>query len=192
MYKNKLLIARPCLTDPVFSKKVVLIVYSEDDGTVGFILNGEPVGKVAFGRIEALDDAPVNSKEAEEKVNRGLMEAVFMRYGGPCGQEMIMLHNYEEFADKDEEESEYDLGITYKDQNEALNFIGEGIYFGGPEIFARICTEYPDERKFLFLSGTAKWGPDQLESEIEMGAWDVIDADPEIVFDPERIAELVS
>ena len=59
-----------------------------------------------------------------------------------------------------------------------------GVYLGTSSQFER-ATEAPTElsEKFRVFTGYAGWGPDQLEAEMEEGAWIVLPATGEVLFD---------
>lgn len=72
----------------------------------------------------------------------------------------------------------------------------DGLYFGNPAVFCSILksrNEDPSRNKWKFFSGHAAWAPDQLQDEIDEGAWTVIeDVDPsEIFFDDAEVIRLV-
>ena len=72
----------------------------------------------------------------------------------------------------------------------------DGLYFGSPPVFCNIlksaCND-PSRNKFKFFSGHAAWAVDQLQNEIDEGAWTVIeDVDPaEIFFDKDAVNDLI-
>jgi putative AlgH/UPF0301 family transcriptional regulator len=209
-YKNKFFAACPKVTDPDFVSRIILIVDSDEEkGEKGLILNGNPIGKIAFGIMPNMDDMPANVGEVKEKVKSGQMDSEFIYIGGPCDTGMIMLHNHEDIFREcyENNEEKYDLGISYQesddDEFEEREFdpnfdanpeIVEGLYFGGPEILGQIYETYPDQRdrRCLFLMGSAKWASGQFEEEINQGFWEEIeDIDPELLFDRKEVEKLV-
>lgn len=148
-----------------------------------------------------------------------------MYYGGPCEfPGLYFIHGYEEFfdatfedAENAEDEPEFDLGIpksfNISGEDNYSNFYGEenndfaspletkvimdGLYFGSPAVFCKVLKSTRKDRikKFKFLSGHAVWSEGQLQDEIDLGAWTVIDdndVDPsEIFFDKEAMNDLI-
>ena len=60
----------------------------------------------------------------------------------------------------------------------------DDVYWGGA--FEPICEGVEaglfDAERFRFFVGYSGWGPGQLDSEVDEGAWIVLDGDPEIAF----------
>ncbi len=92
--------------------------------------------------------------------------------GGPCQftpQGLLMLHGHEDWV------------------GEAADRPGEvcpGVFLGDAESFDRL-GEMPDDAnwKFRVFTGYSGWGPKQLESEMSEGAWIVLSANGERLFD---------
>lgn len=91
--------------------------------------------------------------------------------GGPCKCDgLLLLHGQPDWVDsEDDEEPE---GIA------------PGIFLGDASLFNRIKDDLPDgDGRFRLFSGYAGWGPDQLENEIAIGAWTIVPASGEVLFD---------
>jgi putative transcriptional regulator len=90
--------------------------------------------------------------------------------GGPCQLEgLLMLHGHEDWrGPKGERPSEVCPGV----------FLGDG------HSFDRL-GDMPEEAdwRFRVFTGYAGWGPNQLESEMAEGAWIVLPASAEHLFD---------
>lgn len=92
--------------------------------------------------------------------------------GGPCTSDgVIMLHGHsdwlvDEQADSPERE------------------VAPGIFVGSAETFQRVTEgeEYQELRYRIFACYSG-WGPDQLEDELATGAWAVVPASGELLFD---------
>ena len=151
---GRLLVAAPVLTDPHFTRTVVLLLDHDEDGTVGLVLNRPshvPVGAVLpvwDGRTTGMDvlftGGPVSEDSA---LALGLLPGPhdgpepdgFRRVAGPFG--LVDL------------ETDPDPTVARLD---ALR-----IY-----------------------AGYAGWGPGQLDDEIAEGAWYVVDGGPADAFSP--------
>lgn len=193
MFKHKLLIAEPMLIDPVFSGKVVLIShYDPTTGAEGFILNGPTVGKVGYGEGNKPEDIPATKAQVIDAMEEGKLNAVELHFGGPCkGAGFYMIHGYTDLAE--EKEGEFEFGsLLMENKKDDSNVIIEGVYFGTPNDMAKIAlSPRLKEGKFKFLAGSAGWSAGQLEREVEAGAWKVVDATAEIVWDQKAIEALV-
>lgn len=192
--QSKLLVAKPILVDPVFSGKVVFVAkYDPAKGAEGFMLNGPPVGKVGYGEMKPGDEMP-DGENIVGMVESGELNSVQLYVGGPCRTAGIfMVHGYEEFATEEQDPDEFQLGSSFMEEGSAPEALMPGLFFGTPETLARIVRAGKDgENKFRFFTGIAGWSPGQLEREIEAGAWDVRDADPEIIFDLGAVNQLAS
>jgi putative transcriptional regulator len=91
--------------------------------------------------------------------------------GGPCASEgLLMLHGHSDW----------------------VNAIGEGpvpeiatgVFVGDASCLSRVNEASEDQSlRFRMFTGYAGWGPDQLEGELASGAWVVVPASAELVFD---------
>jgi len=209
MYKNKLLIANPVIQDPIFAGSVIFLFGHSKKGAEGVILNSKEVGKVGFGQMQDLfNAAPGSFNETKDMILNGKLQSVPLFLGGPCQTPGIyFLHGYEEFLnilEGPEEKSEFDLGIpasfnlfgeddqpAYKDNVASRMVVMDGLYFGTPYTFGHIIEAGKlQENKFRFFTGQSGWGPGQLEHEIAHGAWTVMDATGDLIFDAKAINKL--
>jgi putative transcriptional regulator len=107
-------------------------------------------------------------------VNRpGKMEGLpFPIYaGGPCESPgMILLHGHNEWLDPLDESPTPE--------------IAPGIFMGDATCFKRIKELEPGQfPRFRVFAGYAGWGPNQLEREIDSGAWALVPANAQMLFD---------
>ncbi len=58
-----------------------------------------------------------------------------------------------------------------------------GLWYGTPKTLERALTLPLDDHRFKVLTGCAGWRAGQLEKEIAVGAWHVVEATPELVLD---------
>jgi putative transcriptional regulator len=91
--------------------------------------------------------------------------------GGPCTSEgLLMLHGHAEWAEQADGQSRPQ--------------IAPGVFLGDAACLARINSQPDgDELKYRMFTGYAGWGPDQLESELAEGAWTVVSASGDVLFE---------
>jgi putative transcriptional regulator len=96
--------------------------------------------------------------------------------GGPCpGPGLILLHGHPDWAS-----TAADLG----EEGEADRDLAPGIFLGDADCLKRVLEAGPDEAyRFRVFGGYAGWGPGQLEGELAHGAWAVVPATGELLFD---------
>ncbi len=87
--------------------------------------------------------------------------------GGPCKAEgLIMVHGHADWPGGDEK------GVA------------PGVYLGDAACLKRVSDAEIDEvLRYRVFKGYAGWGPGQLEGELVAGAWAVVPATAEILFD---------
>jgi putative transcriptional regulator len=90
--------------------------------------------------------------------------------GGPCpSQGLLMLHGQADWSDSS--------SSTPKE-------VAPGIFLGDASCLSRISpTEGGAELRYRMFSGYAGWGPGQLENELAAGAWAIVPATAELLFD---------
>lgn len=88
--------------------------------------------------------------------------------GGPCQFEgLLMLHGQADWV-----------------ADEAGTQVAPGIFLGTAESVARVSERLEEEGlRFRMFAGYSGWGPDQLERELVVGAWQVHQANGELLFD---------
>ena len=151
---GQLLVARPELRDPRFSRTVVYIVHHDAGGAMGLILN-RPIGEASLS--ELLEQAGVEGKSVNGKIR--------VHFGGPVGAPRgFVLHTADYKIDGTQVVKD---GIAVTARAEILHAIGTGT---GP-------------RKSLFALGYAGWASGQIEGEIKAGSWEIVPADKALVFD---------
>jgi len=151
---GKLLVARPELRDPPFSRTVVYIVHHDARGAMGLILN-RPIGEASLS--ELLERAGVEDKSVIGKIR--------VHFGGPVeAPRGFVLHTADYKIDGTQVVKD---GIAVTARPEILRAIGTGT---GP-------------RKSLFALGYAGWASGQIEGEIKAGTWEIVPADKALVFD---------
>ena len=59
-----------------------------------------------------------------------------------------------------------------------------GVFLGTKEQFEKATeTEENEDKRFRVFTGYSGWGPEQLESEMQQGAWIVLPAHGDVIFD---------
>jgi putative transcriptional regulator len=151
---GQLLVAKPDLRDARFVRSVVYIFEHDATGAMGLILN-RPVREVSLA--ELLEQAGLDGT--------GVKGEIRLHFGGPVEPgKGFVLHT----ADyKTEGTKAVKNGIAVTTRIEILRAISTNT---GP-------------RKSLFMLGYAGWAANQLEAEIQAGAWEVVPPDEELVFD---------
>lgn len=148
-----LLVAMPQLSDPNFRRTVVLLVHHDDEGTFGVVLN-RPTELSAMGLCSSLD------LEWGGPASKGI------DWGGPVQPQTGWLL----------------MGEAPPEITEEIQELSEGLFFAGSLDVLRQVAEEPPSRLHLLL-GYAGWGPGQLESELQQGAWVLVPADADTIFD---------
>ncbi len=155
-----LLLAAPNLRDPNFNKTVVLLGRHDDDGALGWVINGRELGPtIELFKTSGLfdDDTPFPAGPSFERL---------ASIGGPVAPAtgwLIFRPGPTEVA------GQMDLGPHLAVTGEAsafAEFIAPGSEF-----------------EFRLLLGCAGWAPGQLEAEISEGAWMPADLDVDLFFE---------
>ena len=193
---------------------MVLITADDENGSSGIIVNAKEIGHIAFGEFKVNnDEEPPTPDMILKSLSKKPHEHSLLYFGGPCQfPGLYFTHGHEEFANATfedfEEESEFDLGIpksfniTGEDDSpffqsegndqflDCNQMITDGIYFGSPAVFCKVLKSEYTKKRFKFFSGHAAWGVGQLQSEIDDGAWTVIEnVNPADVFFDEKAVE---
>ena len=155
---GQLLVATPDLQDPNFRQTVVYMVQHDADGAMGLVINRVMATGPLDELLQDLDLAPETEIETEVEVQ--------LHYGGPVDRGRgFVLHT-----------SDY--------QDAATIVVDEAFAMTGTIDVLRDIAAGQGPRRSLLALGYAGWAPNQLESEIANGAWFVVDADEELLFDP--------
>jgi putative transcriptional regulator len=150
---GQLLVATPEMRDPRFAETVIYMVKHDADGALGLVIN-RPLAK---GPVEdLLKGFGMEGSEAKGEI--------IVHYGGPVSpragfvlhSDDVLLENSIKVAD----------GIAMTADPKLIEAIGRG---KGP-------------RQSLFMLGYAGWGPGQLETELQAGAWFVVSGDKDLIF----------
>jgi putative transcriptional regulator len=153
---GRFLVAAPSMPDERFQKSVVFICKHDDEGALGIIVNNK-VDDLPLGQVYKQLGIPVPTAAIELPV----------LFGGPVETSRgLVLHS----ADyKREETLLIEGGMALTASLEILKDMADG---SGPK------------QAWLAL-GHSGWSPGQLDREMQDNAWLVVDADPNLVFDPD-------
>jgi putative transcriptional regulator len=90
--------------------------------------------------------------------------------GGPCKMDgLLMIHGQKTWLNSDDD---------------AKMEVCPGVFLGTAEHFEKATVEGEgDNNRFRVFTGYAGWAPDQLESEMEQGAWLVVPGRGELIFE---------
>jgi len=156
------LLSMPQLTDPNFSRTVVLLCKHNAEGAFGLVVN-RPL--ITTGRVVVNLDPPVET-------DRELQVWV----GGPVEpQSSWMLVGSDLDLDEPAPGHRITSGLTLS---------------ASPDLLRRLLDPNPPPRTRLIV-GYSGWGPGQLEAELAESAWLMSDVDSDLIFDtpPERMWE---
>ena len=157
--KNHFLIATEKMTDNRFSKTVILMLESDENGAWGLTINKQ-LGTMP---IALLIDPSLNTSEEREELFK-LNIPIF--WGGPVDpKEIFILHSIEY---KSESTIKYENVSISQDYNILFDIAKNK----GP-------------KKSLVILGYSGWDKGQLEGEMERDHWILSDIDLDITFDEE-------
>ncbi len=160
LVKGSFLIAAPQLSDPNFSRTVVLIAEHTDEGGFGLVVNRPASVKV--------------SKLWEALTGEPCLSSAPAYVGGPVQSSAVfLLHTCEDLA---EEANPVAPGL----------FLGNDVELLGSLIERQEELRNQGERKEIFrvFCGYSGWGEGQLDRELETGSWLVQTARVDEVFSP--------
>ena len=157
--KNHFLIATEKMTDNRFSKTVIVMLESDENGAWGLTINK----RLGTMPIALLIDPSLNTSEEREELFK-LNVPIF--WGGPVdSKEIFVLHS-----------NEYKSESTIKYQNISIS--------QDYEILLDIAKN-KGPKKSLVILGYSGWGKGQLEGEMERDHWILSDINLDITFDEE-------
>ena len=147
------------MTDDRFSKTVIVMLESDENGAWGLAIN-KRLGTMPIALL--IDPSLNTSKEREElfKVNIPIF------WGGPVDpKEIFVLHSNEYKSESTKKYGDISISQDYK------------------VLFDIAKSKAP--KKSLIILGYSGWGEGQLEGEIERDHWILSDIDLDITFDNE-------
>jgi len=157
--KDHFLIATEKMKDNRFSKTVIVMLESDENGAWGLVIN-KPLGTMP---IALLIDPSLNTSEEREKLYK-INVPVF--WGGPVDiKEIFILHSAEYKSNTTQNYGNISISQDY-------NILFDIAENKGPE-------------KSLVIFGYSGWGSGQLEGEMERDHWILSEIDLDIAFDKE-------
>ena len=157
-----LLLAAPRLGDPNFERSVVLLGQHDEEGALGWVLNGRALATVSdlLRDAELIPSGVVLPSRAEYRTA--------VRVGGPVSPGSAWLL--------------FRLGEGESVPEETLSLGGQNAITSSREIIESVARgDGPPE--FRLILGYAGWGPMQLEGEIQQGAWLPARVDLDLLFE---------
>ena len=154
---GRLLVASPDLRDPNFAGTVVLPLHHDGQGTMGVIVNRKT--KTPLSKA-------MTSISPEEKPIAASSDPVFS--GGPVTPSggLALLRS------------------TSKPE-EATRVFGDVFLVSTRKLVEKSVSDGKPPTEFRLYLGSCGWAPGQLNMEIQMGAWRVLQANAAVVFDPD-------
>jgi len=157
--KDHFLIATKKMNDNRFSKTVIVMLESDEDGAWGFVINKQ-LGTMP---IALLIDPSINTSEEREKLYK-IDIPIF--WGGPVDvKEIFILHSAEYQSESTKNYGDISISQDY-------NILFDIAENKGP-------------KKSLIIFGYSGWGSGQLEGEMEKDHWILSDIDLNTIFDEE-------
>ncbi len=163
---GQLLVATPKLRDPRFARTVIFMIFPDDHGAMGLIVN-RPLAMASVNELlRKSQGGEDNKKEGAERGRR-----VRMNYGGPVGpQRLFFLHSNDYQAEGTKVVTD---NISMTSHKDILLALARG---GGPQ-------------QIFLAIGYASWGPGQLEWEIRSESWVSVYSGDALVFDDDMASK---
>jgi len=154
--KNHLLIATNKIKGNKFSKSVVVMLKSDENGAWGLVVN-KPLGNVPMGLL--INDSSNLSGEVKKLLDKNI--SIF--WGGPVESEKVFILHSNDYKNK----------TTKNYGNIAVSY--------DYKILFDIAKNKGPENSLVIL-GYSGWGSGQLEGEMEKDSWVLSEIDEEIIF----------
>ncbi len=156
-----LLVAHPSLTDPNFSRSVVLLISHDRDGARGFVLNKPVSGTLRDNSFQSRYRLPAH---------------IPLWMGGPLHPNNgVVLHN--QGGDLSANHSFDNLRISASE--EAI----EGLILQAEKDWLEPDPKTRGLLPYRFLMGEAQWGPKQLDGELKGGYWVQREMSEKLIFE---------
>lgn len=162
-----LLLAAPALGDPNFTHSVVLLGHHDAGGAFGWVINGRPLVP-ARQLLEEADLTPPGVTLS------GPSFESLTRIGGPVlpGSAWLLFEAPPDSAGAfGQAELIGPAGTTELAEEPGVHHLGERYWITGNRDFIEALARGQGPGTFRLFLGYAGWGPQQLENEIQAGAW---------------------
>jgi putative transcriptional regulator len=154
---GKLLVAMPGIGDPRFDRSVIIMCAHDQEHAMGIVLN-KPRDEITLSDVLG----HLGLKPDDTVGDRIVLD------GGPVRPDRGYVLHSEDFGAGD-----------------VTQTVGPGIRLTATrDVLEAVATEHPPQR-FVLALGCAGWGAGQLEDELKLNSWLVVDADDAIVFGDE-------
>ncbi len=153
---GQLLIAMPNMSDPRFARSVIYVCAHNEEGAMGLVVN-KAIGSLTFE--ELLQQLGLEAEAVSEEIR--------IHFGGPVETGRGFVLHSADYIQEGSLQVNDDMALTAT--VDILRDIADG---NGP-------------RRSLLALGYAGWGPGQLDSEIQANGWLNVEADENLVFDPD-------
>jgi len=142
---TEFLVAKPHMPDPRFKETVIVILYHNQGGAAGLVLN-KPIETISIRKLFQNSNLNPPDKMKEKEIT--------IYWGGPVDPQHIFFIHSSDYKSNDSISSNNDFTITRE-----------------PKILFDIAkNEGP--KNYIILSGISVWEPGQLDSEMMRGDWD--------------------
>ena len=155
---GRFLIAEPELTDPNFSKTVVLLTHHSENGAFGLVVNRRTELQLG-GAVPRLADHAIASQP--------------MYLGGPVQQEYLFVLHSGLDGRRSDNSIEVSPGLVFEPD---FTLIEDYLRTEWEKLAGE------NRPELRFMAGYSGWGGGQLEGELEHKAWTWIEAEAGVVF----------
>ena len=142
---TELLVANPYMQDPRFKETVIVILYHNQEGAAGLVVN-KPIEIMSIKDLFQSSNLSPPDKIEEKEIT--------IYWGGPVDPQHIYFIHSSDYKSNDFISSNNDFTITRE-----------------PKILFDIAKN-KGPKEYIILSGIAIWEPGQLDSEMMRGDWD--------------------
>lgn len=160
--EGKLLIASPHMEDPYFNKSIIYVCAHDEGGAIGIIVNQK------IGMISSQDLFMDIIQNTELSKNKKYNKKMPLMFGGPLNTDMLLILSKK----KDDEKSL--ITQSFVVHTDILSFLQEQQ------------NKKCETEKFILAKGVAAWDSKQLDDEVALNDWLVIEPTPELVFSSKR------
>ncbi|HEX2573786.1 MAG TPA: YqgE/AlgH family protein [Polyangia bacterium] len=161
-----LLLAAPALGDPNFTHSVVLLGHHDAGGAFGWVINGRPLVPAR----QLLEEAELTVPGV---TLAGPSFESLTRIGGPVlpGSAWLLFEAPSESSGIFGRVAQSQAGQIELADEPGVHHLGDRYWITGNRDFIEALARGEGPNTFRLFLGYAGWGPQQLETEIQAGAW---------------------